>query len=159
MNIERFVGVLNRQSQAYISNAFKKIDISYSECIFLSNLYDNEGVNQEELSSILFIDKTITAKTIKSLEEKGFLIREKCETDKRSKRLYLTNKGRGCKEEILSLLEKWINFITDGMDRKTKSIIFNGLQLMAERAAGADFNDLLLNTDEKNSSKDSLKDR
>lgn len=73
MDIERFVGVLNRQAQAYISNALKNIDIGYSECVFLSNLYGNEGINQEELSSILF-------------------------TDKRSKRLYLTDKGRNCKE-------------------------------------------------------------
>lgn len=150
MNIEKFVGVLNRQSQAYMSRVFKNIDISYSECIFLSNLYDNEGINQEELSSILFIDKTITAKSIKSLEEKGFLIREKCEMDKRSKRLYLTDKGRNCKEEIFSLLEKWINFITDGMDIKTKNTVFNGLRLMAERAASANFSELLENTNENN---------
>jgi DNA-binding MarR family transcriptional regulator len=147
LNIERFVGVLNRQSQAYISNALKNIDISYSECIFLSNLYNNEGINQEELSSILFIDKTITAKSIKTLEIKGFLIREKCEIDKRSKRLYLTDKGRECKEEIFSILEKWINFITDGMDKKTKNIVYNGLQRMAERAASADFNELLKDID------------
>lgn len=153
MNIERFVGVLNRQSQAYINNALKDIDISYSECIFLSNLYNNEGINQEELSSILFIDKTITAKSIKSLEKKGFLIRKKCETDKRSKRLYLTDKGRNCKEEIFSLLEKWINFITDGMDIKTKNTVFDGLSLMAERAASANFDELLQNIDE-NSNKD-----
>ncbi|WPC44036.1 MarR family transcriptional regulator [Clostridium sp. JS66] len=153
MNIERFVGVLNRQSQAYINNALKDIDISYSECIFLSNLYNNEGINQEELSSILFIDKTITAKSIKSLEKKGFLIRKKCETDKRSKRLYLTDKGRSCKEEIFSLLEKWINFITDGMDIKTKNTVFDGLRLMAERAASANFDELLQNIDE-NSNKD-----
>lgn len=148
MNIERFVGVLNRQSQAYINNALKDIDIGYSECIFLSNLYNNEGINQEELSSILFIDKTITAKSIKSLEKKGFLIREKCETDKRSKKLYLTDKGRNYKEEIFSLLEKWINFITDGMDIKTKNTVFDGLRLMAERAASANFNELLENTNE-----------
>ncbi|SMC23357.1 DNA-binding transcriptional regulator, MarR family [Clostridium acidisoli DSM 12555] len=155
MNIETFVevGVLNRQSQAYISNALKNINISYSECVFLSNLYNNEGINQEELSSILFIDKTLTAKSIKSLEEKGFLIRERCEIDKRSKRLYLTDKGRGCKEEIFSRLEKWINFITDGMDIKTKNVVFNGLRLMSERAASANFDELLQNIDE-NGNKD-----
>ncbi|WP_234120729.1 MarR family winged helix-turn-helix transcriptional regulator [Clostridium hydrogenum] len=148
MNIERFVGVLNRQSQAYISNALRNIDISYSECIFLSNLYDNEGINQEELSSLLFIDKTITAKSIKSLSQKGFLIRKQYETDKRVKRLYLTDKARDCKEEIFSSLEKWKNFITTGMDIKTKNTILGGLQLMAERAASADFNQILKNTNE-----------
>ncbi len=152
MNIERFVGVLNRQTQAYISNAVKNIDISYSECIFLANLYDKEGINQEELSSVLFIDKTITAKSTKSLEKKGFLIREKCETDKRSKRLYLTNKGRDCKEDVFSYLEKWIDFLTEGMDGKTKDIIFNGLQLMAERAANAKFGELYTGGDSKKES-------
>lgn len=145
MDMERFVGVLNRQSQAYINNALKNIDISYSECIFLSNLYNNEGINQEELSSLLFIDKTITAKSIKSLSQKGFLIRKQCETDKRAKKLYLTDKAKDCKEEIFSLLEKWKSFITDGMDIKTKNIVFNNLQLMAERAASANFSEILEN--------------
>jgi DNA-binding MarR family transcriptional regulator len=142
-DLARFVGVLNRQSHAYLNNAFKNNDISYSECIFLSNLYDNEGINQEELSSILFIDKTITAKSIKLLENKGFITRKMCETDKRAKKIYLTDKGRDCKEQIFSLLENWINYTTAGMDRKTKNIVFNGLQSMAERAANADFNELL----------------
>lgn len=142
-DLARFVGVLNRQSQAYISNAFKNMDISYSECIFLVNLYDNEGINQEELSTLLLTDKTITAKAIKSLEKKGFLTRKVCEKDKRAKKLYLTDRGRECKGQIFSLLGNWVNFLTDGMNRETKDIVFNGLQLIAERAAHADFNELL----------------
>lgn len=142
-DLARFVGVLNRQSQAYISNALKSINISYSECIFLVNLYDNEGINQEELSSMLLIDKTITAKSIKSLEEKGFITREMCEKDKRAKKLYLTNKGRDCREHIFLVLKNWVDFVTGEMDEKTKIIVFSGLQLMAEKAANADFNELL----------------
>ncbi len=138
----RFIGVLNRQSQAYINIVFKNIDISSSEYIFLVNLYDNEGINQEELSSMLFTDKAITAKSIKSLESKGFLIRKVCEKDKRAKRLYLTDKGRDHKEQIFSLLKKWIDFTTGGMDEETKNIVFKGLQLMAENAGNADFNEL-----------------
>lgn len=141
-DIAGFVGVLNRQSQAYISYAFKNIDLSYSECIFLVNLYDNEGINQEELSAMLFIDKTITAKSIKSLEKKGFLTRKICEIDKRAKKLYLTDKGRDCQNQVFSLLGNWVNFITGKMDKKIKNIVFSGLQQMAERAANADFNEL-----------------
>jgi DNA-binding MarR family transcriptional regulator len=141
-DLPRFVGVLNRQSQAYINIVFKNIDISYSECIFLVNLYDNEGINQEELSSMLFTDKAITAKSIKSLEKKGFLIRKICEKDKRAKKLYLTEKGRDNKEHIFSLFKKWIDFTTGGMDEETKNIVFKGLQLMAENAGNADFSKL-----------------
>lgn len=39
------------------------------------------------------------------------------------------------------------------MDIKTKNTVFNGLQLMAERAASANFSELLKNANE-NSNKD-----
>ena len=92
---------------------------------------------------MLFIDKAITTKSIKSLEKKGFLIRKMCEKDKRAKKLYLTDKGRTDKEQIFLLLEKWVDFITEGIDKETQNIVFKELQFMAERAGNADFNELL----------------
>lgn len=142
-NFTRFFGILNRQFQTYINGAFKEIGLGYSECIFLVNLYDNEGVNQEELSSILLIDKAITAKTIKSLEAKGFLTRVLCEKDRRAKNLYLTDKGKKYKEQIIYLLEKWIDYISDGIDKDTRDFVFKELQFMAEKASSADFNQLI----------------
>ena len=141
-NIGRYVGILNRQFQAYINISLKDIDISFSEYIFLVNLYDNEGINQEELSSMLFIDKAATARAIKLLEKKGFLKRETCEKDKRAKNLYLTDKGKDYKEFIYSRLEKWTDFTTKGMDKETIDIVMNGLQFIGERAANANFDDL-----------------
>lgn len=142
-NFARFVGVLNRQSQAYINIAFKKMDISYSECIFLTNLYDNEGINQEELSSLLFIDKAITAKSIKSLEKKEFLSRKISDKDKRAKKIYLTDKGRNYKEQVFSLLNNWLNSIMNGMNEEDKNIFFKGLKCMSKNAVNADLNGLL----------------
>ncbi len=96
IDIAKFVGILNRKFQAYINYSFKDIDISFSEYIFLLNLYDNEGINQEELSTMLFIDKAATTRVIQSLEKKGFLKRKPCDKDKRAKKIYFTEK-----EEII----------------------------------------------------------
>lgn len=142
-NYTRFFGILNRQFQTYINSAFKDIGLGYSECIFLANLYENEGINQEELSSLLLIDKAITAKTIKSLENKGFLIRTISKKDRRAKNLYLTDKGLNYKEQILNLLEKWIEYISDGIDKDTLDFVFKQLQVMAEKAGNADFDKLI----------------
>ncbi|AGK96355.1 MarR family winged helix-turn-helix transcriptional regulator [Clostridium pasteurianum] len=143
INFARLVGILNRQSQDYMTIAYKSIGISFSECIFLLNLYGNEGINQEKLSSMLLIDKAATARSIKSLEKKGFLMRKISKEDKRAKKLYLTGKGKDCKEQIFSSLRKWIDFLTEGMDKETKNIVFKGLQSMAGRAGNAVFNELL----------------
>lgn len=147
MNIKhdtRFFGILNRQLQTYINLAFKAIDLNYWECIFIVNLYDNEGINQEKLSSILLIDKSIATKTINSLVNKGFLIRKVCEKDKRAKNLYLSDKGNEYKEQIFYLIEKWIDYISDGIDKETQEFVLSKLHIMAEKARNADFNKLVV---------------
>ena len=142
----RFFGILNRQLHNYINVAFKALDLDYWECIFIVNLYENEGINQERLSSILLMDKSITAKTINSLVKKGFVIRKVCETDKRAKNLYISDKGKEHKEHIFSLIENWIDYISGGIDKETQEFVLNKLRIMAERARDADFDELVSNS-------------
>lgn len=139
----RNFGILSRQLQAYINLAFKPLDLDYWEIILMTNLYDNEGINQEQLSSILYIDKSVTAKTIKSLMNKGFVIRKACEKDKRAKKLYLTDKGRESKNEIFELIEKWISYVFNGIDSNSRDFVIKELQLMAENAKMMNYDKLL----------------
>lgn len=141
--IARYNGVFNRQTQAYITAAFSSMDINYSEWILLMNLYGNEGINQEELSSMLFIDKAATARSIKSLEKKGFIIREVMTEDKRAKKIFLTDNAKSQKEYFCLLLQNWKDFITEGMDTEMLVQFSKALQIIAEKSAIADFNELL----------------
>lgn len=71
LTLARNVGILHRQTQTYIAAIGSTLDISFSECILLMNIYGNEGITQEELSALLFIDKAATARSLQSLEKKG----------------------------------------------------------------------------------------
>lgn len=142
--IGKYAGILNRQFQTYIGMAFKDIDITFTEYIFLANMYFNEGINQEELSALVFLDKSLTARAIKSLEEKGFIKRKNCEEDKRAKKLYLTDKAMDCKEYVYSIVKKWDDYITEGMSEENIDIVIHGLEFMGNRAENADFHKLLV---------------
>lgn len=139
----RNFGILSRQLQTYINLAFKSLDLDYWEIVLMANLYDNEGINQEQLSYILYIDKSVTAKTIKSLMNKGYVIRKACEQDKRAKMLYLTDKGRESKNEIFELIEKWISCVFNGIDRNSQDFVIKELELMAENAKKINYDELL----------------
>ncbi len=142
LTIARYNGIFNRQTQAYISAAFSSMNISYSEGILLMNLYDNQGINQEELSSMLYIDKAATARSIKSLEKKGYITREVKAKDRRVKKIFLTDYAKSQKEKFSSLIQKWEDFITEGMDTETLTQFFKVLQVMAQKSAIADFDKL-----------------
>ena len=72
-----YISVLYRQFQIYINNNTKDLQISASEYIFLMEMYKNDNMSQEQLSKNLIIDKSATARAIKSLEEKEYIIRKK----------------------------------------------------------------------------------
>ncbi|WP_019910208.1 MarR family winged helix-turn-helix transcriptional regulator [Paenibacillus sp. HW567] len=135
------MGIFNRQTQAYITSVFASLDISFSESILLMNLYGNEGINQEALSSLLFIDKAATARSIKSLERKGFIRRETMPEDKRAKQLFLTLKGSEHQDYFYKRLEKWERYVTGGMDEEAKDQVTRGLQMMAEQAMNVDLDE------------------
>lgn len=75
--------------------------------MFLAFLYNHEGINQEELSNYLSIDKGTTAKALKKLEDEGYISRVQDEKDRRAYRVFITPKGMSIKEEFFSILQGW----------------------------------------------------
>lgn len=142
LDIASQFGILNRRSQAFVGTACADMGIGFSECVLLIALYRREGINQEDMSAVLFIDKAAVARTIKSLEEKGFIKREQTDEDKRVKKLYLTEKGKATKKPIFAILDKWINFLNDGMDEETFHTVRNGLKKLADKASSTEYSKL-----------------
>lgn len=132
-SIGRLVSILHRQSQVYINKCLKDYNITSAEYSFLLYLYRHEGVSQEELSSYLYIDKSATTRAIKSLKEKGYVIKEKDIQDKRFNRIFLTDKARLHKEEIKLKINRWSQFLTEDFDPDTVELIISSLEMMAKK--------------------------
>lgn len=90
---------------SYIRNVqFKKYDIGRGQHAFLTRIYENPGINQEELSYMLKIDKTTVAKALKKLEENNFIKRVRWEEDNRQWLLYPTDKLLSIYDELENLI-------------------------------------------------------
>jgi DNA-binding MarR family transcriptional regulator len=80
---------------------FKSLNLKRNQHIFLVRVMENPGVNQEDLSQSLRIDKTTTAKALKKLEEKGYIKRVKSKDDRRSFCLWPTKKTRDIYPQLI----------------------------------------------------------
>ena len=129
-----YISVLYRQFQIYINNNTKDLQISASEYIFLMEMYKNDNMSQEQLSKNLIIDKSATARAIKSLEEKEYIIRKKDDNDKRTNRIKLTKKGIEIKDRLSNLLEEWNNEITSDIDKNLLNTVIDTLNKMSIKA-------------------------
>ena len=129
-----YISVLYRQFQIYINNNTKDLQISASEYIFLMEMYKNDNMSQEQLSKNLIIDKSATARAIKSLEEKEYIIRKKDDNDKRTNRIKLTKKGIEIKDRLSNLLEEWNNEIPSDIDKNLLNTVIDTINKMSIKA-------------------------
>ncbi|ROR29282.1 DNA-binding MarR family transcriptional regulator [Mobilisporobacter senegalensis] len=142
-SIGRLISILHRQAQIYINHALKDYNITSAEHSFLLYLWKNDGANQDEMSVFLYIDKAATARAIKSLEEKGYVIKDKDSNDKRFNRVYLSDKAKMNIEDIAKRVSNWSNIISEGLDENTKEYIYSILENMVEKVEHTDLKKVL----------------
>lgn len=127
-NIGKYISQLYRRGGIFITKRMEKYNIGQGQFMFLLELYIEDGRNQEELSKVLKIDKGTTARAIKKLEEEGYIERFKDEKDKRSNKIYLTQKGRDVKESIFSVLDDWERKMSEHLDESEKELMIKLLE-------------------------------
>lgn len=110
--VTKYVSQLYRKGNSFITKELSRYGIGSGQIMFLLQLYNKDGISQEELSENLNIDKGTTARAIKKLEEEKFLIRLRDEEDKRAYKIYLTDKSREIKEHVYEVLYNWDDMIS-----------------------------------------------
>lgn len=131
-SIARMITLLARKSQIYIGSALSKYNLTAAEQPFFMALQHHEGITQEELTAIVSVDKAATARAVKSLEEKGFLIRISDEKDRRQNRIYPTDAAKQLRENVMNELFHFNALLTQGIDLQSLNVIYAGLKKMEE---------------------------
>lgn len=111
-------GCLYRCAQTYFDRELKKFDLSMATYPYLLSLSKNEGINQNEISRILYVDKSMSAKAIKKLIALGYVNKKEDKEDARAYKLYLTDKAKDIIPKILKVRDKWINILSQGSDNE-----------------------------------------
>ena len=133
-SIGKWISVLHRQFRIYLNRELRNYDINSSEYIFLANLYENDGVSQEKLSTNLFINKAATARAISRLENLGYVQRTPDPLDGRAYLVTLTAKGLEMRLFIKSKLAYWTQTITKGLTAAAVDDMIQKIKQMSTHA-------------------------
>ncbi|MCC3869834.1 MarR family winged helix-turn-helix transcriptional regulator [Terrisporobacter mayombei] len=127
-NIGKYISQIYRKGRIFIGKDLERYNIGKGQFMYLLELYIEDGRNQEELAEVLKIDKGTTARAIKKLEENGFVRREKDENDKRSNRVYLTEEGKGIKDNIFFILNRWDEKMSEQLNKEERELMIKLLK-------------------------------
>ena len=131
-HIAKYISQLYRKGSSYINKEISKYGIGSGQFMFLLELYKKDGKNQEEIAEDLKMDKGTTARALKKLEEQGFLIRLRDESDKRTNKIYLSDKAKNIREDIFNILDDWNKQITRSLAKEEVKMLEDLLEKVSK---------------------------
>ena len=94
---ERKITKIAREAEKLVLFSLREDGVGTAEIDLIHALRHNPGCTQARLAELLHADKAAIARRTKSLETKGFLVREDAPNDRRSQLLYPTEKAEATK--------------------------------------------------------------
>ncbi|WP_454054213.1 MarR family winged helix-turn-helix transcriptional regulator [Clostridium sp. Marseille-Q7071] len=135
----KYITVLNRYQQILINHKLKEYELGSGQYFFLINIYQNEGISQKDLTSLVKTDKATTAKALIKLEKHGYIYRTTDSEDKRYNKLYLTQKGSEFMPTLMNILHNTTETFMDGIDSQrydemleTLNMILSNVETLVE---------------------------
>jgi MarR family transcriptional regulator, organic hydroperoxide resistance regulator len=103
----RSVGYLVRQTHRAFTRALQARiaphGVSIGMWFFLRALWQEDGISQRELSQRVGMMEPTTASALNNMERKGFVRRVRNRSDRRIVNVFLTERGRALRRELLPL--------------------------------------------------------
>ena len=122
--VGRVLTRLARKCQIAVGNALQQYNLTAAEEPFLMSVLNNEGLTQEELTAYVGVDKAAASRTVRSLEEKGFLVRVQDPKDKRQNRVYPTDKAREVGPKVRKELYKINLALTEDLTQEEDDQVY-----------------------------------
>ena len=95
------------------------LNVSFEQYLVLLILKVTEFSSQQNIARILNKDKSIILRHIDDLIEKEYVTKVKWDTDKRWKKLSLTESGHEILEKIRKIVEEVEQQLTEGIDKES----------------------------------------
>ncbi|MEF9951498.1 MAG: MarR family winged helix-turn-helix transcriptional regulator [Clostridium sp.] len=131
-SIGKNIFVIDKYFKLHFKNELKKYSLNTAEGMVLLALYEGDkktegeilssihkcemGMTQEQIIYELHYDKSVMARTMQSLENKGYVIRNPNPNDSRSFIFSLTNKAKEFRPTLINILRDWTSQLLNGID-------------------------------------------
>lgn len=108
---------LSKTHNFYINKHIKNgTDILPSQYYMLLFLYYEMGTTQSDIAKACLMDRSGVSRAFKDFEEKGLIVREVDETNKRAYKITLTKKGIETSEFLIEKEREWDDMICEELD-------------------------------------------
>ena len=133
-SLGRIIACLHQQARSYFEKKLVPFHLGSGTLPVLMTLLRHDGMNQQELSERLHVDKATTTRAITKLIKEDYVTRETDPQDHRAYRLFVTQKARKTAPEIQKVLSSWTEILAEGFTPEEKTTTLILLQRLRDNA-------------------------
>ena len=126
--------ILYRCGQKYYDKKLSGHDINAAQILFLILIYEQEGLNMQQLAQKGCFDKGTITKSISRLEELGYVATQSSSEDKRIRLLYTTDKTKNIIRDIYMIRQRWWELLSRDIDAEELHQFEKTLSKLSENA-------------------------
>jgi DNA-binding MarR family transcriptional regulator len=125
---------LRDELRQFMQRKFKEnnIDLTYEMHQVMACLWKKDGINQQELADRTLRDKAAITFLIDNLGKRGLVIREEHPGDRRSKLIYLTNRGKLLGKTVKPWVNELFSIAGNGITAATLKECIKTIEKMCE---------------------------
>ena len=128
------ISILYRKSHIWLNNSCAQYHLTAAQALVILIVCDFQGLTQDDITKRLSLDKSVIAKTVTKLEERGFLLRTTNAKDKRTYDICPTEKSWEVYPFIKEQIEGCFQRMTQQMTDKERGEFQRLLFIAAESA-------------------------
>lgn len=129
----KFISIIQRNTQKYFDSILEEYHIGGGQQFFLARIYENDGISMYDLAKMGHFDKGTVTKAVRKLEELGYVEVRMDASDRRLRRLYVTEAAEPVIREIYHVRKFWREALTEGLPVSEEEL-YQILRLMAEKS-------------------------
>ena len=105
--VGKLIVMIARGLQIYLNHHLEDLGINATQLHLLIEISNQCDINQEKISERCNINKGAVARSIKKLEDKGLVVREIDENNRRQNKVSLTELGKDTLDDSIKILNGW----------------------------------------------------
>ena len=134
--VGKLITMIARGQTVFLNHRLESYGINSTQLHLLFEISHQKDLNQEKIAQRCNINKGAVARSIKKLEDRGFVTREIDENNRRQNKVSLTEKGEKTIKKCIDSLKIWedevlknINVEKELLQKSLKEIAINTIEL------------------------------
>ena len=127
MQLLKWLSITDRFYKIYLDKQLAPFGINNSQYMFLIKICHSPGILQDSLLDMFYVHPSNIVRTVAALEKQGMITRAPHEKDKRTCKLYPTERALSVIDEIQTICEKTESLLLQGISKSDQNLFMDFL--------------------------------